>query len=79
MLWASRSRRGPDRFYRLKLALFVLAGALILLGVRLENTWVIWSAVGVLLLAVGLRVLGRAGSGERAANGSDDLGVTRKE
>jgi hypothetical protein len=55
MVFVSRSRGGPDRFFRIKLILFVAAGVLIVLGVRLETSSLIWGAVGMLLIAVGLR------------------------
>lgn len=55
MVFVSRSRRGPDRFVRIKLSLFVAAGVLIVLGVRLEISWLIWGAVVMLLIAVALR------------------------
>jgi hypothetical protein len=51
-----RSRRGPDRFLRWKIALFAAASVLIYFGIRLERSWVLWGAIGLLLAAVALRV-----------------------
>lgn len=68
MFFVDRSRRGPDRFLPWKVGLFVAAGLLIYFGVRLDLRWVLWIAIVLLLVAVGLRFVPR----EQDAGRSDD-------
>ena len=56
MVFINRSRRGPDRFLSWKLMLFFVSGLLIYFGIRLELRWVLWVAILLLLVAVGLRL-----------------------
>ena len=65
MLFTDRSRRGPDRFFPWKVGLFVAAGLLIYFGVRLDLRWVLWIAIGLLLVAVGLRFAPRGRGADR--------------
>ena len=55
MFFADRRRRGPDRFFPWKVALFVSAAVLVFFGIRLERDWIIWLAIAVLLSAMALR------------------------
>ncbi len=57
MFLPNRQRKGPDRYYPAKLAVFAVGVALLLSGIRLERTWLINVAIGVLAVAVLLRFL----------------------
>jgi membrane protein implicated in regulation of membrane protease activity len=65
MIFVNRSPRAPDRFLPWKVGLFVAAGLLIYFGVRLELRWVLWIAIALLLVAVGLRFVPRERDAER--------------
>jgi len=56
MIFVNRSRRGPDPYVRAKTALFVVGAVAGLVGMRLENAWVISGAIAVLVVAVALRL-----------------------
>lgn len=56
-MFVSRRRRGSDDNLGWKMATLAVAAVLILLGVRLGQDWLIWSAIGVLLLGFVLRFL----------------------
>jgi hypothetical protein len=55
MVFISRKRCGPDRWLKLKVALLGLAAAAFLLAVRLERRWLVWVAVGLVLVGFLLR------------------------
>ena len=62
MLFASRRRRkGPDRFLGLKIAMLAVAAGLLLFGIRLERSWLVWAAIAVLTVGFALRLLPRGG------------------
>ncbi len=62
MIFASRSPRSPDRWYRWKALALVTGVGLFLLGIRLQQRWLTWVGTGVLALALVLRVFaGRRG------------------
>jgi hypothetical protein len=54
----SRDKRGPDRFLNLKVAVFCLGAGIAFVGI-IAQTWLINVAIGVLLIGVALRFLGR--------------------
>lgn len=64
MVFFDRSRRGPDRFFTGKLVLFVVSGVLIYVGIRLHLRWVLWIAILMLVVAMGLRFLRHEGGVE---------------
>jgi len=57
MFLPSRQRKGPDRYYVPKVAVFAVGVALLLIGIRLERPWLVNVAIGVLAVAVLLRFL----------------------
>lgn len=59
MFLASRSRRGADRFLAWKTVLLLVGIGLGLLGMRLENRWIVSAAIAVVLVGFGLRFLPR--------------------
>jgi hypothetical protein len=56
MIFVDRSSRGPDPFVWVKTALFAVGAVLGLVGMRLDNGWVIGVAIAILLAAVALRL-----------------------
>lgn len=70
MFFASRERKGPDRYYPAKLMLFIVGAGLLLLGIRLEWNWVVYVAIGVLVVAGLLRFLPHS-SQDRGTNTPD--------
>lgn len=70
MFFPSRERKGPDPYYPAKLVLFIVGTGLLLTGVRLERDWMIYVAIGVLVVAGLLRFLPR-GSEDRGTNPPD--------
>lgn len=64
MLFASRSGHGPDPLYPFKAIALVTGIGLFLVGVRLEAQWLTWVGLGVLGVALVLRVMGRSGGSE---------------
>jgi hypothetical protein len=70
MFLPSRERQGNDRWYRLRLALFVVGTGCVLAGARAERRWAVWVGIGILLVAVAIRLVARRGADERPpANG----------
>ncbi len=59
MFLPSRSRPGPDPHLRLRTALFVIGVGAILAGIRAERGWAVWVGMGVLLMAVVVRLVTR--------------------
>lgn len=57
MFFPSQHRRGSDRFYRVKFALFIAGTAAILTGIRWELNWPVNVGIGILAVAVVLRFL----------------------
>ena len=55
----SREKRGPDRFLNLKVAIFSLGAGTALVGILSNRNWVINVAIGILLIGVILRFVGR--------------------
>lgn len=52
------SRSGARHYFGWKTALFVLGTALVVVGIRLQRLWVLDAGIGVLVMAVLLRILG---------------------
>jgi hypothetical protein len=65
MFLPSRERQGNDRWYRLRLALFVVGTGCVLAGARAERRWAVWVGIGILLVAVAIRLVARRGADER--------------
>jgi membrane protein implicated in regulation of membrane protease activity len=63
-------RRGPDRYLPWKTAALVVGVLLILLANRLGIAWLVWVAIGVLLVGFGLR-FGRQGNADQDASSID--------
>jgi uncharacterized membrane protein YhaH (DUF805 family) len=57
MFLPSRGRKGRDRYYPAKLAVFIVGTVLLLAGIRLDNGWLINGAITVLAVAVLIRLL----------------------
>jgi len=57
MFLPSGGRKGPDRYYTAKLAIFVVGVVVMLAGIRLDKGWLVNVAIGVLAVAVLLRFL----------------------
>lgn len=55
----SREPRGADPWLDAKLLLFSLGAAAGILGMLLEREWLVFSAIGILILGVALRFLPR--------------------
>lgn len=61
----SRERKPePDRFLYWKMAIFFLGAGFFMAGVAMEKDWAVAVAIGVLLVGVVLRFIGRQGKGE---------------
>ena len=65
MLFASRSSDKPDSLYPWKALALVTGVTLFLLGVRVEQRWLTWVGLGILGVALLLRVLQGRGTAER--------------
>ena len=59
MFFANRSRRGRDRFLAGKTSLLLAGIGLGLLGMTLDNRWIVSAAIFVVLLGFGLRFFPR--------------------
>jgi hypothetical protein len=57
MFLPSRSRTGPDKFLPWKTITLVVGVVLILAAYRLDSSWLVWVAIGVLALGFVLRFL----------------------
>jgi hypothetical protein len=55
----SREKRGPDPYLAAKVAIFCVGVAVAFLGMRLNKSWVISVAIGILLVGVILRFFPR--------------------
>ncbi len=55
----SREQRGTDRFLNLKVAIFCVGAGTALAGILANRNWIINVAIGILLIGVVLRFLGR--------------------
>lgn len=55
----SRDKRGPDRWLRLKVILFVAAAAVAVIGMASGVEWLVYVAIGLLLVGVAVRRLPR--------------------
>jgi hypothetical protein len=66
MFFTTRSRTGPDPTLRYRAALFVVGAGVILSGMRFGKPWAVNVGIGLLLVAVVLRLVARRrqGSGE---------------
>lgn len=64
MFRPSRGRPGAVRWSRVRLALFIVGTGCVLAGIRAERRWAVWVGVGVLLIAVVIRLVARRGTGE---------------
>jgi hypothetical protein len=56
---ASRKKTGPDRFLNAKIAIFCLGAGIAAVGIITERGWLVNVAIGVLLIGVALRFVGR--------------------
>lgn len=65
MFLPSRDRRGYDRWYRLRFALFIVGTGCVLAGIRAERRWAVWVGIGVLLVAFVIRLIARRDTQER--------------
>lgn len=54
-----RTRRGTDRFLPVKMMLFVIGAALGMIGMATDRNWIIYIAVGVLVVGLLLRFANR--------------------
>ena len=70
MFLPSRGRQGVDRWHRLRLALFIVGTGCVLAGMRAERRWAVWVGMGVLLVAVVVRLLTRAREGDEPPDDS---------
>ena len=70
-MWLDRSRRGKDPLLQPRIWALSLGALLGLLGIGLDNEWIVWGGVGGLAAGILLRAWGR-----RAARGpgGDHLG-----
>jgi hypothetical protein len=59
MLFTNRSRTGPDPTLRYRAALFVVGVGVILSGMRFGKPWAVNVGIGVLLVAVLIRLTAR--------------------
>ena len=59
---ASRDKRGPDRFLDLKIVIFVIGAAIAGVGIISARNWLIYIAIGVLVVGVALRFFDRKDS-----------------
>jgi len=57
MFFPSRSHPGPHRFFRLRAALFLVGTIAVLAGAGLELRWLVWVGMGVLAVAIAIRLL----------------------
>ena len=57
MFLPSRGRPGPDPHLRLRTALFLVGVGIILAGAQAHRRWAVWVGMGVLLVAVVVRLL----------------------
>lgn len=78
MIFASRRRRGYDRYLPWKVRALWLGGALALLGMWLESGWLLGPATVVLLAGILLRFLpapegARGGEGTNSGGGAEAL------
>jgi hypothetical protein len=64
MFLPSRSRQGPDPYLRLRTALFLVGVGIILAGMQAHRRWAVWLGMGVLLVAVVVRLLTRMRRGK---------------
>ena len=69
MFLRSRGSRGYDRWYRLRLALFVVGTGCVLAGIKAERRWAVWVGMGVLAVAVVIRLVTRRETEEPPPNG----------
>lgn len=57
LIFLDRSRRGPDPWVGWKVGLFCAGAALGLVGMAAAERWLVFAAMGVLAVGVGLRFL----------------------
>jgi hypothetical protein len=76
MFFASRTRRGPDRYLRWKFAALVAGAVLILWGAQGERSWPVWAGVALLAAAFIMRFLPQPG---RAAGADGDTTSEKEE
>lgn len=55
-----RRRRGPDRFLAHKMLLFITGAVMGMIGIATDRNWIIYLAVGVLVVGLLLRFLARS-------------------
>ncbi|HEX7119392.1 MAG TPA: hypothetical protein VF212_11420 [Longimicrobiales bacterium] len=55
----SREARGPDPYLRLKTVLFILGAIVGLVGIAMENDWLVGIGIAILAAGVALRALAR--------------------
>lgn len=58
-MFVDRSPRGDDPWLNFKVGAFVLGAALAVAGIYLDARWVIWVAIGVLLVGFAARFIDR--------------------
>ena len=66
MFFPSQNQGGPSRFDRVKLTLFIVGTAAVLAGIRLGRSWLVNVGIGVLAVAVILRLLAQRSPNEDA-------------
>lgn len=57
LIFVDRTRRGPDPWVEWKVGLFLLGAVLGLVGMALGRSWLVLTAIGVLLVGVALKFL----------------------
>jgi len=63
MFFPSRSHAGPDRYVPVRAAAFVVGTACVLVGAVTERRWIVWVGMGVLGVAIVIRLLARRHGG----------------
>jgi hypothetical protein len=59
MFFPSRGHTGPDPTLRVRAALFIIGAGFVLAGMRVGKAWAVNVGIGVLLVAVLVRVVTR--------------------
>jgi general stress protein CsbA len=77
MFRPDREPRGEDPFLLVKLAIFVVAAIIAVIGIGAENEWVVFVAIVILAVGFVLGLIGkRAREKARDASSSDDEPTT---
>ena len=72
MFLPSRGRQGPDPYLRVRTALFLVGVGFILAGAQAQRRWAVWVGIGVLLVAVVVRLFTRTRSDDEAEQDETD-------